>query len=409
MRTFLQLFALPAFRLVNLANLLEGICYFGMVPLLIPFVQQHFQLDDVQAAWVTLYYTGMVTLLMFPGGAVCDRLGSRRSLGLALALTGAGRCLLCLSPDWGLPVAVLGLTVMSAGTGLFQPSVYTAVKEYTPTEQAAPGYSWLYSIMNLGSVLWFLLSPKVRAWGQIEGVFLVLTAATMVNLCFQLAFFRQDPYRRVLQPDSQGQRWNSRFLVFIWLLVPVRSLVAHLTYTLPTAIMRTYPWVADRLEYSFALNNLLLFVGTPLLTYLTLGRDLLSLMIGGSLASALSLSFLMLPPETHWLVLFLVVFSLGEAVWQSRFFEFVAHQAPAGKVGAAMSFANFPWFVAKTAAGSYSGWMLLHYIPKNGPQHPEILWGTYLLGALLTPVSLFALRAWLAQGLAGTQTEQQAP
>ncbi len=405
MKSFLDLFRHPGFVLVNLANLLEGICYFGMVPLLIPYLQRHFPVNDIHAGWVLAYYVGLVTLAMFPGGVLCDRLGARRALIIALGLVGLGRTVLLLSSQLGLVWALLGLTVMGAGTGIFQPCVYAAVKDYTRSEQAAAGYSWLYALMNLGTVLWFLLAPGVRAWGDIEGVYTMLTLTTWANWGFQSLFFRQSGYPRSALARAGVTLWNRRFLVFIWLLVPVRSLVAHLTYTLPTAVDRSYHWFYDRLEYCFSLNCILLFVGTPLLTYLTLGRELMSLMIAGSLVSALSLGFLMLPAQTHWLLAFVLVFSLGEAVWQSRLFEFVAHQAPPGKVGAAMSLANFPWFVAKTAAGSYSGWMLMHFIPAQGPQRPDILWGSYLLFALLTPLSLFALRGWLTQGLALAENE----
>lgn len=395
--------------LVNLANLLEGICYFGMVPLLIAFLQRHYGCDDIQAGWIMSYYVGLVTLLMFPGGALCDRLGSRRAMILALAVVGLGRlCLLYSSTQGGLGAALLGLTVMATGTGIFQPCVYAAVKEYTRPEQATAGYSWLYAIMNLGSVVWFLLSPRVRGWGDIEGVYTVLTLLTWANWGFQWLFFRRDGRRAEAAATGGAGLWNRRFLVFIWLLVPVRSLVAHFNYTtLPSAVFRSYPWFAGRLEYCFSLNNFLLFVGTPLLTYLTLRFELLGLMIVGSLVSCLSLGFLMLPPETHWLLSFVVVFTLGEAVWQSRLFEYVAQLAPPGRVGAAMSFANFPWFVAKTAAGTYSGWMLQRFIPAQGAQRPDLLWGTYLLMALITPVSLFVLRGWL-QGPKAGETEPSA-
>lgn len=405
MKSFLDLFRHPGFVFVNLANLLEGICYFGMVPLLIAYLQRHFRLDDVHAGWTLSYYVGLVTLAMFPGGVLCDRLGARRALILALGLVATGRTLLLFSSQLGMGWALLALTVMATGTGIFQPCVYAAVREYTRSEQAAAGYSWLYAIMNLGTVLWFLLAPGVRAWGDIEGVYTVLTLTTWSNWGFQLLFFRQSGYPRGPLVRSGASLWNPRFLVFIWLLVPVRSLVAHLTYTLPAAVDRSYHWFFDRLEYCFSLNNFLLFVGTPLLTYLTLRCELMWLMIAGSLVSSLSLGFLMLPAETHWLLAFVVVFSLGEAVWQSRLFEFVAQQAPPGRVGAAMSFANFPWFVAKTAAGSYSGWMLMRFIPAQGPQRPDILWGSYLALALLTPLSLFLLRGWLTQGLALPETE----
>ena len=410
MKSFLDLFRHPGFVLVNLANLLEGICYFGMVPLLIAYLQRHFGCADIQAGWILSLYTGLVTLLMFPGGAVCDRLGPRRALIWALGLVGLGRVLLLCSAQMGLGWALLSLTVMATGTGIFQPCVYAAVKEYTRREQAAPGYSWLYAIMNFGTVLWFLMSPAVRAQGDIEGVFAVLTLVTWVNWGFQWLCFRQPGYGAGARLAGAVTLWNKRFLVFIWLLVPIRSLVAHFTtYTLPSAVSRSYPWFADRLEYCFSLNNFLLFVATPLLTYLTLRVELMWLMIGGSLVSALALLFLMLPPETGWLLAFVVVFSLGEAVWQSRFFEYVAQQAPPGQLGAAMSFANFPWFVAKTAAGGYSGWMLQRFIPAQGPQRPELLWGAYMLAALLTPLCLLLLRRWLTQGLQAPETEPSPP
>jgi len=406
-KSFLELFRHPGFVLVNLANILEGICYFGMLTLLTLYLQLHFACSDVQTGWILSYYVGLVTLLMFPGGAICDQVGSRRALLLALALGALGRSILLLSATHGLAWALLGLTVMAAGTGAFQPSVYAAVKEFTHPRQAPAGYSWLYALMNLGTVVWFLISPQVRAWGGIDGVYLVLTLATWVSWGLQWLVFRQPALAQAAPRQREHGLWNARFLAFIWLLVPVRSLVAHLTYTLPTAVNRTYPWFANRLEYCFSLNNLLLFVGTPLLTYLTLRFELMTLMILGSLVSAASLGFLMLPAQTDWLLLFVIVFSLGEAVWQSRFFEYVAHSAPPGKVGAAMSLANFPWFVAKTAAGSYSGWMLAHFIPAQGQQQPALLWGTYLTAALLTPLSLACLRGWLTQGLAAPQIESE--
>ena len=72
-----------------------------------------------------------------------------------------------------------------------------------------------------------------------------------------------------------------------------------------------------------------------------------------------------------------------------------------------MSFANFPWFVAKTAAGTYSGWMLQRFIPAQGAQRPDLLWGTYLLGSLLTPLSLFLLRRWLIAGLSAQESRSE--
>jgi len=406
------LFRSSGFICVNVANFLDGLCYFGMVPLLIPFLHQYFGLGDVQAGQVVSYYVGLVTLLMFPGGWVCDRLGSRRALIVALGLLSVGRSLLVFSAhqDWGIGWALLALTLMATGTGIVQPSVYAAVKEYTLPSQSTSGYAWLYAIMNLGTVVWFLISPSVRGMGGgIVSVYFTLAGLTWLNWLLQLTFFRQPPLNQVKR-TSTGWSWElfqPRFLVFIWLLIPVRNLVAHLTFTLPTYVERVHAAIFSRLEYCFALNSFLLFVATPLFARLTLGWPILTLMIGGSLISVISLGFFALPGGVGGLIAFIVLFSLGEAIWQSRFFEYVAHIAPPGQVGAAMSLANFPWFVTKSMAGLYSGWMLQTFVPHTGAAQPERIWLVYAAVALLTPISLALCRPWLEQMRSkGSDSEQ---
>lgn len=407
-----SLFHSRGFVCINLANFLDGLCYFGMVPLLIPFFHQHFALDDVQAGRVVSYYVGLVTLLMFPGGWVCDRLGSRRALILALGLLGMGRTLLVSAAHFGgeLGWAILALTIMATGTGIVQPSVYAAVKEYTQSHQFTSGFAWLYAIMNLGTVVWFLLSPSVRSLGGgIDAVYFALAGLTWCNWLLQWIFFRQPP----LQHHRRSDKWSwellqPRFLVFIWLLIPVRNLVAHLTFTLPTYVERVHSQFFDRLEYCFALNSFLLFVATPLFARWTIRQPILSLMIGGSLVSVLSLVFFAWPAGGAGLVLFLIFFSLGEAVWQSRFYEYVAQMAPPGQVGAAMSLANFPWFVTKTLAGTYSGWMLQTFVANPQAQAPERIWLIYAGVAALTPLSLWWLRGWLEQMSSQGQAASQA-
>lgn len=378
-----------------------------MVPLLISFLTQYLGLDDERAGLVFGTYVGLVTLLMFPGGWLCDRIGPRQALRLALLLLGLGRSLLTLSPGLGPGTAYLALTLMATGTGIVQPCVYSGVKAYSQSKNASLDYGWLYSIMNLGSVLWFLLSPTIRHHGGTIGVYAALTGLTWLNALLQGFGFRQDPPPSDPvnpEPSSSASSLvkNSRFLVFIWLLVPVRNLLAHFNCSLPTTVERVYPWFYPHLEYLFALNNLLLFLATPPLTRATQPYPILRVIQGGSLVSAVAVGFLMLSPETWALLAFVTFFSLGEAVWQSRFYEFVAQQAPSGGVGQAMSWANFPWFLTKTLAGTYSGWMLKHYLPN----HSWTLWGIYLLVALLTPLLLRLAESWLEQGFTHPQPKR---
>jgi len=201
------------------------------------------------------------------------------------------------------------------------------------------------------------------------------------------------PPREAAQNVPSDRRLvEGRFLAFIFLLVPVRMLVAHLWLTLPSVLERAYPAeVAAHLEWCNGLNALILALATPLLTRWTRTVAILPLMIGGTLLSAVSVFFLLLPGAAP-LATYLVLFSLGEAVWASRFYEYVANAALPGRLGAAMGLANLPWFLAKTTAGLYSGAMLQHFVPAGGPPHSGQLWAIYGSVALITPLGLFLSR-----------------
>ena len=71
---------------------------------------------------------------------------------------------------------------------------------------------------------------------------------------------------------------------------------------------------------------------------------------------------------------YVVVFSFGEALWSSRFLEYVANLAPAGQVGAYMGLAGIPWFLAKMTTGLYSGAMIQKFIPQGGPLDSGTMW-----------------------------------
>jgi dipeptide/tripeptide permease len=103
-------------------------------------------------------------------------------------------------------------------------------------------------------------------------------------------------------------------------------------------------------------------------------------------------------PNLWTLITYVVLFSFGEAMWASRFLEYVANLAPAGKVGAYMGLAGIPWFLAKATTGWYSGLMINHFIPKTGPQDSGTMWLIYGCIALISPVGLLLGKGWVQKG-----------
>lgn len=406
--------------LVNMANFTDGIAYFGILNLLVLYLTRELHMADARAGLTVSLFTGMVTILMVPGGSICDRWGTRRAIGLSLLLGTLGRsglALAAVSPSpwltaWG------SLMLMAAATGVQQPALYAGVKETTHQRVAAMGFSLLYSIMNLGIMAESFVSPwlrthevtfGVRGLGLgFSGVLWVMAGITLFQLVIHSLFFPADP---VTSPAAEATGLGSRgeeqaprkhplleprFIFFIFILLPVRTLFAHQWLTIPDYIFRCFDEaVKNRYEWFAGLNPLVVTLAVPLFTHWTRRVSVLKMMIVGTAVSAAATFLLVLPPRPELLISYVVLFSLGEALWASRFLEYIAQMAPPGQVGAYMGVANLPWFVAKFTTGFYSGWMIARFLPKEGVQHPETLWLVYACFACLSPIGLMLAYRWL--------------
>jgi dipeptide/tripeptide permease len=93
--------------------------------------------------------------------------------------------------------------------------------------------------------------------------------------------------------------------------------------------------------------------------------------------------------------------TIGEAMWQPRFLQWVAEIAPKGMTGIYMGIGQFPWFLTKMLTGLYSGWFLMHYCPAGTlPQNmnTQFMWFIYGLIAIISPIGLLLARSWMVKG-----------
>ncbi|MBQ7502756.1 MFS transporter [bacterium] len=445
----ITLLASRAFWIVNLVSFGDGIAYFGILTLLTRYLGTDLGLGVETASLAVSCFTGLVTLSVLGGGWVSDKLGVRKALLLSLAVILGGRVVLAMCPGLGTAAGLaawLALIVMALGYGLFEPSVYSGVKEYTDPRTATIGYGLIYSIMNLGIVVENFISPYLRTeevffsigghsvYGLglgIDGVYWICAGVTLIMFLGVLCFLTKkvDERDRYKGPDNKekakeqqaepadetwkdrlrrnlGPLYDKRFLFFIFILLPVRTLFAHQFLTMPDYIFRCYtPQVSAKFEWLAGLNPLIISICVPLVAALTKKVKVLDMMLIGTTVSALT-TFLLVPgPEAHRLILYVILFSLGEALWASRFLEYVADLAPSGKVGAYMGLAGLPWFLAKFTTGLYSGRVLNYFVPEGGVDHSGQMWLCYAFIAMISPVALFLARGWLQEGERSEETE----
>ena len=445
MKEFIEAFkalrhAPRALWLVIFAFSFDAMAYFGVLPLMKAFIGQDIGIRPALAStWVSLF-TGALTLVMlFVGKPTEGYLGIRKSLILALFLSFAGRILYSSAPYAGGAASLaISLAVVALGEGILQPVAYAGVKKYTTEKTSSMGFALLYAGLNFGAMLVGPISAHVRTtfdvpykagestlsgFNAVNWVCVGLTGLTLVIFALvmtkktEAAVVRGEAEAPKVDDEKAGYRdsakkpdpaptkspfADARFLFFIFALLPVRTLFAHQWLTMPEYVLRSYPHeIADRMEWLVdSVNPLIIFLGVPTITALTKRFHVLSMMIIGSLVSAAA-TFLLVPgPQTGMLITYFVIFSLGEALWSSRFLEYAAELAPEGRVAQYMGVANLPWFVAKTTTGFYSGVVLEHFVPKDGEQRTGTMWLIYGAIAMISPLSLIAARKWIRSGMA---------
>ena len=425
---------------INLSYLIEGLTYFGVLGLLAIYFNEYIGLDDIDAGIMVGILTWGITLAMLFLGATVDWIGVRKSLLIALFLFLIGRILLSIAPGTGSAglwntahlVAMGGILGIILGLGIYQPACYTAVRKFTSGKTAAMGYAMLYALMNLGGFLPGLLSPPVRRAYGILGVFWVYVGLTVVGIIVvaviltkkteELAAKRiEDETRKdngvseteTDEPQDLKEKIrfylknipvkDARFMFFIFILIPVQTLFAHNWLTLPQYFSRAFTGlVSDNFEFFVNFNPILIFIMAPIVAALTAKKDTYNMMIIGTFIMAAPTFILVTGPSLWAVFVYLIIMTIGEAMWQPRFLQWIAEIAPKNMTGIYMGIGQFPWFLTKFITSLYSGWFLIQYCPVDTPPemlNTEMLWFIYGCIAIISPITLLFARRWMGKSM----------
>ena len=197
---------------------------------------------------------------------------------------------------------------------------------------------------------------------------------------------------------------DKRFSFFIFILIPVQTLFAHNWLTIPYYLNRAFPAgsVASQYYEVFAnINPILIFVLAPLIAGLTTKANVYRMMILGTIVMAIPTFLLSVGPNLYLFLLYVLISTIGEAMWQPRFLQWIAEVAPKGMTGLYMGVGQFPWFLTKVITGFYSGWFLMKYCPINtlpSQMSTGFMWFIYGLIAVISPIGLLLARKWMLKG-----------
>lgn len=340
------------------------------------------------------------------------------------------------SPGYGSTahiIAMVGIIVIVFGYGMYQPGAYAAVRQFTTPATAAMGFAMLYALMNLGGWLPSFFGPMRKQIG-INGAYWFLTDCTILALLATFVILSRRTVARATA-DAQAARAaakpaaaatatteeaqppgskpsfsllgyirnhplaDPKFSFFIFALIPVQTLFAHNWLTLPMYVERAFAGsvIGEYFEFAVNLNPLLIFIFVPIVTALTQKAKVYNMMIIGTFIMAAPTFLLALDATPFTLFGYLLIMTIGEAMWQPRFLQYAAEIAPEGRTGQYMGVAQLPWFLTKMLVPLYSGWFLLQYVPEKGAQNSEFMWLVYACIAMLSTILLISARGWIGK------------
>jgi MFS family permease len=273
-----------------------------------------------------------------------------------------------------------------------------------PAEAAVKGVTGRYPpvqmwILVLGVAVAFYLKIPATALG-------VLPAPLTLNLA--LALLLAVAWTTLALVPATGRFLarhplaDLKFFFFIFALIPVQTLFTYNWLVLPEYINRAYTgWVGRYFEIASNFNPILIFILTPIIAALTLKRKVYNMMIWGTFIMAAPAFLLAIGPTWWTLYSYLIIMTVGEAMWSPRFLQYAAEIAPEGRTGEYMGVAQLPWFLTKVLVPLlYSGYMMDRYCPApqtGRPVHTEPMWLIFGVIAMGSFVLLVLAKNWIGK------------
>jgi POT family proton-dependent oligopeptide transporter len=197
-----------------------------------------------------------------------------------------------------------------------------------------------------------------------------------------------------------------RFLVVCMITLNIRMIFRHLDATLPKYMIREFGENVPK-GTIYAINPALIIILVPFVTAATTKVDPLLMIHHGCYVSAISVFFLVFSTSIASCVSFVVVLSIGEAIWSPRLNDYTMQIAKEGREGTYMALASAPLFLAKLPVGMMSGYLLQKYCPEDGPRNSKLMWLIIGLTTATSPIILTACWGYVSKREGGNaETEQ---
>lgn len=291
-------------------------------------------------------------------------------------------------------------------------------------------HNWKIDVIPVGKYIWaFVATISFFSVGGIFYALFSMAGTTSPALDIVMKSVRdatEETVRQLKENFQERPFWIYMGMLAILIFVRLTFYIFHLMF--PTYAIRVFGADFPVASIFGTLNPVMIIFLVPLISALTVNVRSYTMLLWGTGLSAASV-FICFMPESlassladswfgvwvfdYWLeaplgnqdpfmmslVVFIMVFTVGEAIWSPRLMQFSAEIAPRGKEGAYIALAMLPYFLGKAGAGVLSEQMTTRYFNADQvifPNH-EIAWIWIGGMAAISPLGLLIFRGVFAR------------
>lgn len=381
-----------SFWTANVSELFERIAFYGMTPVLVPYLTQVRGFDSESAIRISGNFGFVVYGLPALSGFLADMLGYRRAMLLAYGVLAAGY--LALGQAGGYATVLGSLALVAFGASLIKPTI-TGTTQRTCSESMRPlGFSIYYMLVNIGGFLGPNISGPVSTSLGPGKVFVTSAVAVAVALVLVLALFREPPAVAGAEKRRFGDFLrdfgkvvtNGRLMTLFLLVSLFWSMFFQFFGALTLYLTGDLGLSQTATNRLISLDAAMIVVFQVLVGYLVRGMSTSRAVWIAALVSAVGVAVIGLQASWVAATVGVLIFSIGEMIYSAHFYAYLGKQAPPGQTGMYMGFAFLPVALGSLLSGQIGGPIATYC--RDTMHEPRLMWFAFAAVGALAAVGL---------------------
>ena len=356
--------------------------------------------------------TGSMLLYFLPTitGAIADKIGFKKVLIISFIMYISGFFMMGYFESYQ-AIFVSFIYVAIAGA-LFKPIIAGTIAKVTDDETSSIGFGIYYMMINIGGFLGPLFAGILKkiSW---DYVFAISMFAIALNYVIVLIFYKEPNFQKEKESlkitITQSLKnilyalSDFKYLIFLFLMIGFWTTFNQLYYTFPVFLEQwadtsvifknlynIFPWLADQLGENgsitthtmTSLDAFFIILFQLIISTFVMRFKPLNSIISGLLVLSFGVGLMFATQNGWFLILGILVFSIGEMASSPKFTEYVGRIAPKDKValylGTSFLPIGFSHMIAGLLTGSVYGkladkvFLLQQEVVKRGLDVPEI-------------------------------------